>query len=442
MSLRSRFLKLLFGPVITLLTGMLSGPLISRLFTPEEFGRYSVLLAIVGIAVVAVTIRFEQLIPTSKDPAASFWIVVLSAVVGALALGGIAYPFFALEEALFIALATLAVAVFNGFYYLRVNADEPLRASAGRAVQAAGVLGGQASFGAAGWGIFGLIWGELVGRFASLLFVLQKVDGRSVAVLKREFGEQWPAAKWLLPGSLLGALALQLLPLGMAISVGAASAGIFLLVYRMVVIPNSILSKVASDTLLVEFSRLEKDDLPIRNAVENGFRKLTLTAVCLYGSLAIYGGWLFSVLLGDQWSNSSVFIPWLALLVAFWSIASPLAMVFVSLQKTRWSFGLSSLDVLNRCFALFVGFFYQDVLAAAVSLAIGGAFVYGATVASAMRVSGASFAGAIAPVLLSGAFVVFLLIVANVLFEGGSWELSIVPTILAFSICGKKLLYG
>lgn len=442
MSLRGRFLKLLFGPAITLLAGVLSGPLISRLFTPEEFGRYSVLLAVVGIAVVAVTVRFEQLIPTSKDPVASFWIVVIGSVVGSLALGGMAYPFFPLEEAVFIAMTTLAVAVFNGFYYLRVNADEPLRASAGRAVQAAGVLGGQASFGVAGWGIFGLIWGELVGRFASLLFVFKKLDGRGIAVLKREFVVQWPAAKWLLPGSLLGAFALQLLPLGMAISVGAASAGIFLLVYRMVVIPNSILSKVASDTLLVEFSRLDKRGLPIREAVENGFRKLTLTAVCLYGSLGIYGGWLFSFLLGEQWSGSRAFIPWLALLVAFWSIASPLAMVFVSLQKTRWSFGLSFLDVLNRCFALLLGFFYQDVLVAAASLAIGGSFVYGATIASAMRISGASFTGAIRPVSLSGTLVVLLLVVAGVLFASVSWELSIVPTILAFSICGKKLLYG
>ncbi|MCE0761215.1 hypothetical protein LWH94_18770 [Marinobacter sp. G11] len=442
MSIRGRFLKLLFGPVVTLVVGVLSGPLISRLYTPEEFGRYSVLLGVVGIGVVVVTVRFEQLIPTSKDPASSFWISLVCSIAGAVLLGCVAYLFVSLEETLFIIFATMAVAIFNGFYYLLVNAGHPLRASSGRAVQAGGVLGGQAMFGAAGWGMLGLMWGELSGRLISLVFVFRKVQFHGVSVIKREFFAQWPAAKWLLPGALSGAIALQLLPLGMAVSVGAAAAGIFLLIYRMVVIPNSLLSKVASDTLLIELSRLEKNGLPICGAVEIGLGKLLLAATCLYGTLAVYGGWLFSILLGDQWSASAELIPWLAIFVGFWSLASPLAMVFVAMKKTRWSFGLSFLDVANRCVALVVGFVYQDVLNATISLALGGAVVYGTTVACALRLANADFVRAVSPMLLSATVVISLLVLSGLLFARDAWIASLFLTVIAFGVSGKKVVYG
>ncbi|WP_323754023.1 oligosaccharide flippase family protein [Marinobacter sp.] len=441
-SVRGRFLKLLFGPVITLMVGVLSGPLISRLFTPEEFGRYSALLALVGIGVVVVTLRFDQLIPTSKDPACSFWIAVAGAVVGSTVLGFGVSPFIAANELLFVVLATVSVAIFNAFYYLRVNADQPFKASAGKAIQATGVLGGQAAFGGVGWGSAGLLWGELCGRLASLLFLFQKVEQRRLPQLKVEFREQWPAAKWMMPGALMGAIALQLLPLGMAFSVGAAAAGVFLLLYRMIVIPNSLLSKVASDTLLIELSRLARSDKPMSDAVEKSLGKLFLTAVCLYGSLAIYGGWIFSVLLGEKWSASVELIPWLALLVGFWSLASPLSMVFVSTKRTRFSFWLSCLDIVNRCVALVFGFLFQDVLVAAIALACGGVVVYGVTVASALRLAKGSLIRVLHSVCLSAGAGVSLLVFGWALFAHGAWLASLFASAIAFCVCGKKVLYG
>ncbi|MCG8523319.1 MAG: oligosaccharide flippase family protein [Pseudomonadales bacterium] len=279
----------------------------------------------------------------------------------------------------------------------------------------------------------------MAGRLASLLFVCKSVDFPNTQVLKSEFLRQWPAAKWLLPGALLGALALQLLPLGMTFAVGAASAGLFLLVYRMVVIPNSILSKVASDTLLVEFSRLEQAGDAIAHAVENGLGKLLLTALCFYGALAVHGQWVFSLLLGEAWNESVQLIPWLALLVGFWSVASPMAMVFVSLKDTQWSFWLSGLDVANRSAALFAGLIYQDIQLAAASLAIGGTVVYGITITVALRLSRAGFVAAVAPIVLSFIGIASLLAVANALLISGWWGLSILMTLVATIVCAKKL---
>lgn len=442
MSIRSRFLKLLLGPVITLLVGVLSGPVISRLFTPEDFGRYSVLLGIVGLGVVAVTARFEQLIPSSRDPQANFWLVLVASLVGASVLGLGACFFFTPQEAAFVAAATLSVAVFNGFYYLQVHAERPLRASAGRATQASGVLGGQVALGVSGWGMPGLMWGELAGRLLSLLVVMKKVEARCVRALKVAFLEQFSAVKWLLPGALLGALALQLLPLGMTSSVGAASAGIFLLVYRMVVIPNSLLSKVASDTMLVELGRLNKSGEEMGEIVELGLGKLVLAALCFYGALAVFGGWIFTHILGEQWGASAELVPWLALLVGFWSVAAPMAMVFVSLGKTYWSFGFSALDVMNRSAALIVGYIYQDAYWVAVVLGLGGVVVYSLSVLSALTLARARIARALAPVSFHILAVLALLFASWQLFVSGFFAISVSLALVAFLLTGKKVVYG
>ncbi|MBZ2168421.1 lipopolysaccharide biosynthesis protein [Marinobacter sp. F4216] len=442
MSIRSRFLKLLLGPAITLVVGVLSGPIISRLFNPEDFGRYSVLLGIIGVGAVAVTARFEQLIPSSKDPAANFWIVLATSILGALLLGFGAYSFFSLQEAVFVALTTLSVAIFNAFYYLLIVTDRSLRASGGRALQAGGVLGGQVALGSSGWAMPGLMWGELSGRLLSLVLVFQRIEFRKKPEIFRAIRDQLPTAKWLLPGALLGALALQLLPLGMASSVGAAAAGVFLLIYRMVVIPNALLSKVASDTLLVELSRLERQGMSIHAVVESSLARLVLTAVCLYGSLSIYGGWFFAFILGEGWESGTQLIPWLSILVGFWSIASPLAMVFVSLEKTKWSFRLSALDILNRFFALVVGYLAQDVVLATISLAIGGGVVYGLSVKCALSLANASFARSLNPVLPHLLLVALLLLGSWVLFTSGFWLLACSLTVIAFLIAGKRVVYG
>ncbi len=441
MNSRSRFLKLLLGPVVTLFVGVLSGPLLSHIFTPEEFGRYSVLLGIVGISVVAVTVRFEQLIPASEDPHANLWVVVVFSMVGAFLLGLIGLLFLSPLEALFIAGATLAAAVFNGFYYYLIVNERVLLASAGRATQATGVIGGQVSFGASGIGLPGLIWGELAGRCVALVLVCQRLELRSIHQLRAAFSSQWPTAKWLLPGALLGALALQMLPLGMAFSVGAAAAGTFLLIYKMVVVPNSLLSKVASDTLLVELGKLTSKGASINRFVEQSVGNLLLAAICLYGSLAVYGGALFPLIMGEEWVGISQLVPWLSLLVGFWFMASPLAMVFVALNRTRWSFGLSILDVVNRCIALAIGFVYQDVVVAAAVLGIGGVFVYGISVMSAMKLANASLLRAFRMIRIYLFGVVTLLVSSWILFIHGYLWIAGMLTAIMIIIAGKKVAY-
>ena len=426
-----------------MLAGLAAGPLLSQIFQPAAFGQYSMLLAVVGIMAVVVTLRLDQLMPSSADAASSFWLMSLTSVLGATAVGlALGLTWLPWSQALFVGLAVVATALFNGFYYLRLIEDRALRATAGRSVQAVGVLGGQASFGLVGLGMNGLLWGELFGRAAALLTVFRFVERRSGAQLKICWEEQWGKARWLLPSALLGALSLQLLPLGLVPAVGAASAGVFMLVYRMVVIPNSLLSKVVSDSLLVELGRLRQQGEPCGTLMEQGCGRLLIAATGIYGVLAIHGGWLFPLILDGAWTQAGELVLWLSVLVAGWSVASPMAAVFVALGKTQWSLGLSTLDLMNRAVALAVGLFSADIVLASQVLAAGGVMVYGASVLISLMLSGARAKTVLVKIGPLLAVLLVLLLLSQYLLTIGAFWWAVICGALVSGLALRKVIYG
>lgn len=391
MGIRRRIAYLLLGPAITLIAGVIAGPLLSRLFLPADFGHYSMLMAVVGIVSVAVTLRLDNLIPTSMDYSASFWLVAICTSAGAV----LCLPISVLLglpwlQAVFVSYAVLATVIFNSFYYIKISEDRVLRAALARSIQSSGAIGGQVMLGMMSFGLGGLLVGELIGRTLAVSFISQKVESRSKGQLTACWHEQWDKARWLLPSAVLGAFSLQLLPLGMVPAVGATSAGIFMLAYRMVVIPNSLLAKVTSDSMLVELTRARKQEVSCERLVEQCCGRLFIAAVGIYGVLAVHGDWLFRLILGEKWHSAGELAVWLSVLVAGWSIASPMAAVFIAFNKTRWSLMLSLLDIANRLTALVIGWVTSDILFASKALAIGGVIVYGLSVISALSLSGAS----------------------------------------------------
>lgn len=425
MTIQSRFLKLLVGPVVTLFVGVASGPLITHLFSPEAFGFYASMLGLVGIAVAITTLRFDQLTTTSGEPEANFWLVLIFSFCGSLIT--LALSLFFLEPiwAVFVAAMTLLSGVFSGLYYLTLKKDQPLRSSAGRAFQSTNILAGQVGLGWLGWGLPGLALGDLLGRAVGIAWFWQRIDRPALPSLRATFCKQWSTAKWLIPGSVLGSVSLQVLPLGMVYSVGATSAGIFLMVYRMLAVPNTLVSRVAADTLLVELhaTRTKGEELSAR--VEGAVRRLIIVALCLYGSVAIFGGTLFQSILGQGWEEAGDIVPILAIFVGCWSVASPLASVFVVLERTLWSTIFGVLDITNRTTALVIGAVFQDLKLAAAALASGAVVVYGFSTMVALCTAQVSLGKMLLRAMPSLLVVTTLLSLSWFLFQIGSLFISV-----------------
>ena len=441
MSIRKRFSSLLTGPAIALLIGFFAGPIISRLYSPEVFGQYSVLVAIVGLASVVVTLRFENLIPTCKNPVANYWISISLSLVGSIFIGGVSLVFLTPEETLFIVSSMILLVLFNSSYYLLISSNQYYKASSGRAIQATGIFLGQGWLGLNGSNLLGLMWGEIIGRIFSVFVVIKLVRVPSRSEITCSFLEQWRVILWLFPSAIIGSLALQALPLGMLWSVGPASAGIFILVYRMVVIPNALISKVANDSLLVEFGKFNKNNISYRNTVSTSMHKLLFMAIGLYGFIGVQGVWIFPIILGEGWEVSGKIIPWLSLLVGFWSLASPMAAVFIFLGKANYSFWFSSLDLTNRIFALTLGMYYQDIMIATAALSIGGSMVYGLSTACSLLLSGTNIKVVVSEIFWPLILMIILLILSTALLLMGYMWLSFIISSLNLMFALWKVVH-
>ena len=68
---------LISGTVIAQLLAIVITPIITRLYSPEEFGQFTVFSSILGIFVVIANLRYEQAIPLSNDNEDAFQILTL-----------------------------------------------------------------------------------------------------------------------------------------------------------------------------------------------------------------------------------------------------------------------------------------------------------------------------------------------------------------------------
>jgi O-antigen/teichoic acid export membrane protein len=82
---KSRFARevgvLAGGTVTAQLMGILAAPLLTRLYTPDDFGVFAVYTAICGMIGVVATLRYELAIPLQKDDRDAAGLVILCLIV-------------------------------------------------------------------------------------------------------------------------------------------------------------------------------------------------------------------------------------------------------------------------------------------------------------------------------------------------------------------------
>lgn len=69
------------GTALTNLIIVLTTPLLTRLYTPEEFGVYSVFLSLLFTGTILVSLRYETAIPLPEDEDQAFHLLVLSIIL-------------------------------------------------------------------------------------------------------------------------------------------------------------------------------------------------------------------------------------------------------------------------------------------------------------------------------------------------------------------------
>lgn len=354
---RSRFVKRL-----TLLSGgtflgqalvVLSSPLLTRLYAPEEFGFFAVFSALSAIMAVAIGLRYEFAIPVARDDvtaaalvagialvslALSFLMALLIWLAGPTlaeraGMAGLAPLLWLLPFALFfwgIGSALTFWSIRRG--YFRSNA---LNRIVYNAIQA----GSQIGFGFAGLGVLGLALGYSLGYVARAVHLAMALPLREARRFFRQpatgiraaLGENWQYPAYSAVSAVLHSMCNMLPVVLIAAFYGPAMAGWFGLAQRVVALPVRLFSETASQVFLGEIATADhRQLLRLFKRVATTFLFIGLVGLM---PVALAGPRLFGLVFGADWTAAGMIVQLLAPLYLARFVVSPVSQTLNVLKR-------------------------------------------------------------------------------------------------------------
>ena len=208
-------LTLMSGTMIAQAILILSSPILTRLYTPEEYGILGIYSSFVSILAVIASLKFDAalLLPKKDDNAIQLFRLSLLIILGISIL--ITFFLFFFED-IFLdltntpelkayiylgVLSIILIGLFNVFNSLMNRFGKYTGMATAKIVKSSGTTFGQLGFGFGQLGFKGLIFGRLIGDFLAFfatLFILskeerfdlkKKQDSKSIFDISKEYKE-------------------------------------------------------------------------------------------------------------------------------------------------------------------------------------------------------------------------------------------------------------
>ncbi len=335
-------------------------PLLTRLYTPADFGAMAIFLALLVPLNAVASLRYEMAIPLPEDErdAQHLLVLALSMVVVLSVLLSLLLFFFApvlLERVNGLALLgylwLLPITFLGGgsyhalsHYAIRVQAFRTIAIT--KISQGAGQGFTQAALGLAGIGLSGLLLGLVVrfwgGMVALVRLVMSDVrqqtwqlrwlDVRRVAATYKRF------PMFSSGGTFLQMLSMHLPSLLLATVYGVQVAGWFSLGQRVLEAPINLLAKSAAQVYFGAASKIKRDK---PEALRAFYQKMLLRQTALSLPLMLLAmlpaPWLFPWLFGEAWQVAGYYVQSLALMFFLQFLAQTVAVETLTLvDKQDW----------------------------------------------------------------------------------------------------------
>jgi len=354
-----------FARSITLLAGgtalgqaitVLVSPILTRLYTPEDFGVFGVYASILGIVTVVASLRYEFALPLPEDDKTAANILVLCFILlfgmttlSWLVIHSLGNQIVAwanvpgLKPYLWlIPLGMLGAGTYQILNYWAVRKRDFPRIARTRLSRGVARAALQVGVGFVNSGPLGLLLGQFAGETVgstSLGLAAWRKDRASFQAVSlqgiRLAGARYKRfplfSSW---AGLLDALGLQLPQILFAAFYGAEVAGWFALGQRVIAAPLNIVIDSVAQVYFGEAARLPRDN---PKAMRSLFLKLT-------GRLALTGGlpvavicalapWFFTIVFGPGWEMAGRYVQILGLMFAVRFAIVPLSHTLNVLER-------------------------------------------------------------------------------------------------------------
>ncbi len=361
LNMKSDFLRsvtvLTSGTVIAQAIGYAFTPLITRLFTTDDFGEFGIFIRVVALITAIGTARYELTLPLPKRDQHAFQLFLLSlkialwTLVVSLFLGFMYWLFW--ESSLKIFLFTLAVALTSFFMIFKnigtnwaIRLKSFTRISAVNITSSLGTSAIKLLAGLIGLGSLGLVYGTLIGTIlgTSWFFIDYFKQRKEKGFLKSSIKMKALANKYRefprvnLPHTLIDTARELLIAFFLTYYLSTSLFGSYDLSFKMLKIPLLLIGTAIGQVMFQKASEKFANNEEIFPLVSKTVVVLFLVSVIPFSVVYIWGAPIFAFVFGEEWffagEIASVIAPWLMMNL----VASAISMIPSVINALRWFF--------------------------------------------------------------------------------------------------------
>jgi len=365
---------------------IMAAPLLTRLYSPEDFGLLAVFSGLLGVCSVVASLSYELAIPLPESEGEATHIAILSLLAvlctsaltlsivlcfGSNLAGLLDVP--ALDQYFWLLpVGMMFAGVYKVFNYVGIRAKRfPLIARtliwqkvSTLLIQVAGFKfgGGALLFGnTLGRGMGSVSLGRVAFRQARNVHWSWR-GVRDSAVRYREFPIY---STW---SGLFNAAGQQLPPLMFATFFGVGAAGLYALAQRVLALPMAVVGKAIGDVFFADAAQAYRED-SLGSLVHRTHTILSQIGMPPALVLMIVAPQIFALVFGPEWAEAGEFARWMAPWLYMVFVTSPLSNLFSVMNKQRQGLVFQSLLFLSRICAIAAGAWYGNLLAAVILFA-------------------------------------------------------------------------
>jgi lipopolysaccharide exporter len=416
-------LTLTGGTTFAQILTILSVPVLTRLYQPDNFGVWALYSSIISIISVIICMRYEYsiMLPELDEDAinllgvsflaigfvtfftlAIIWFfkefIVEELIVNILnspQLGNYIWliPPFAFVNGIFLALNgwNSRTKLFKRLSFSRISnsisttATQMIFGIAGKKNPTGLITGSLIGQSVATFILAGQIWrddGNLIRKSLSWKKMYEGLKRYSKFPLIDSFSALMNSISWQLPAFLL------------SVFFSPTIVGFYSLGFRLLQMPMSLIGSSISQVFFQRASRASAGgNLPI--LVENVFKILVIIGMFPILILTIVGSDVFTVIFGKAWAEAGIYTQILGFWAFVWFISSPLTGIYLVVEEYNFGFRYNFFNLVTRFLSLIIGGLLGSARIALILFSISGIVVYGYLCLKMMSYSGVKISRAL-----------------------------------------------
>ena len=389
-------LTLMSGTTIAQAIPVAVTPVLTRLYSPAEFGLFAVYMALIALGAMIATGRLEMAVLIARKDADALRLALTSCAVSGvfsiltlcvIIIGGqqIAALLGQPEIESWLYIVPFSIFLFSVYkvllHWLNRNKHYELM-SRTRVIQSGSISALQMVVGLAAKIPTGLALADCLGRIVSLMMISGKVKAtvklpgfslaRHYALVRRYRNFPFLGS----PASLLNILSLQLPYLVIPAIFTSAVAGMYFLVFRVLMMPIALLG----ESMMEVFRNRALEDLEQHGTCRPVFVQ-TLLSLAVIGVppallLMIFGQEIFAFVFGEDWREAGRYAAILAPMALFRLVCAPLGGVLFIREKLKLILLLQSIFFILVVLSLVLGWMNRDPVILVSFLSVSGCLFY------------------------------------------------------------------